>query len=143
MSGSIEVRITGDRKMMRALRKLSDAAGDTEVKDALRHAVKPIIADAKGRAPSAVIARGIRLIQIKKDGDGLAAEVGLPGGPQPWFHGLFVELGTGPRYQKKTGRFTGSMPASPFLRPAFGAKAKAARDEYFQRLKSRMEKTRG
>jgi hypothetical protein len=28
-----------------------------------------------------------------------------------------IEFGTAPRTQKKTGRFTGRMPANPFLRP--------------------------
>lgn len=30
----------------------------------------------------------------------------------------FFEFGTGPRTQKTTGRYTGSMPAQPFMRPA-------------------------
>lgn len=36
-------------------------------------------------------------------------------------HGHLVEFGTGPRTQKKTGRYTGQMPARPFMRPAWDA----------------------
>lgn len=34
------------------------------------------------------------------------------------FYGLFVEEGTGTRYQKRTGKSVGRMPKSPFLKPA-------------------------
>lgn len=36
-------------------------------------------------------------------------------------HATLVEFGSGPRVSKKTGRALGSMPATPFLRPAFDA----------------------
>lgn len=39
------------------------------------------------------------------------------GSSSPLAH-LF-ERGTGPRFQKTTGRYTGLMPAEPFVRPAF------------------------
>lgn len=34
-------------------------------------------------------------------------------------HAHLVEFGTGPRHHEKTGKFTGVMPAHPFIRPAF------------------------
>jgi hypothetical protein len=34
------------------------------------------------------------------------------------FKGQFFEGGTKPRYQRKTGRFTGRAPARPFMGPA-------------------------
>jgi hypothetical protein len=34
------------------------------------------------------------------------------------FYGLFLERGTGQRYQKRSGRHTGSVSSRPFLRPA-------------------------
>lgn len=40
-----------------------------------------------------------------------------------WF-----EYGTGPRTQKKTGRYTGRMPATPWLRPALEAIGPKAKD---------------
>lgn len=41
-------------------------------------------------------------------------------------HAHLVEFGTGPRYQKTTGKFVGVMPAQPFIRPAFDVKKGAA-----------------
>ena len=37
-----------------------------------------------------------------------------------------TEFGTGPRYQESTGRYTGSSPAKPFLRPALDSKGQRA-----------------
>lgn len=40
-------------------------------------------------------------------------------GSAPRGPGTLQEFGTGPRYHKKTRRFTGATPAHPFMRPAW------------------------
>ena len=73
------------------------------------------------RTPSQPVAKDTVWISVKvKSAGEVIAEIGLPGGRQPWFFGLWIEKGTGPR-RRKSGGSTGSMPAEPFLRPAFDA----------------------
>jgi HK97 gp10 family phage protein len=132
------IRVTGAREVARAMERLGDRLVAAQ-EDALRHAAEPIITDAKGRAPSTTIADGIQVVQVVERDGGIVAEVGLPGGRRDWFYGLFYELGTGPRVQKTTGRLTGSMPANPFLRPAFDAQAGVAQRRYFDVMKRHIE----
>jgi len=108
--------------------------------EAVTEASEPIVRVAKGLAPSPVIAEGVRLINVTVMENGaVKAEIGLPGGRHPWFHGLFVERGTGPRVQKTTGRRTGSMPARPFLRPAFDTEKINAQNRFADVLRRRLE----
>jgi hypothetical protein len=136
----IGLRIDGEKQLLRQLKRMGDAAGDSAQREALTSASAPIITDAQGRTDSENIREGIRLIQIVREGGEYRAEIGLPGGRQKWFYGLWVERGTGPRQQKKTGRLTGSMPARPFLRPAFDTQASRARDLYFATLRASIER---
>lgn len=133
---NLQVEVTGLRQTMKALENLSDSMRADALKGAIEKASEPVVRSAKGRAPSAVIARGIRVVNVivKNDGE-IKSEIGLPGGRKPWFHGLFVELGTGPRIQKTTGRRTGSMPADPFLRPAFDSERSNVRRVFARELK--------
>lgn len=132
----IALRVSGLGSLERGMRKLVQAASPEHLEDAARVASEPIVSAAKGRAPSDVIAEGIQVVNVltKPTGE-VVSEIGLPGGRKPWFHGLFIELGTGPRIQKKTGRRTGSMPADPFLRPAFDAEKGNARRLFFNHLR--------
>jgi len=61
-------------------------------------------------------------------------------------HAHLVEFGTGPRYQKKTGRYTGSMPPAPYLRNAFDATRRQAleilRDEMWKNIMRSAERIR-
>jgi hypothetical protein len=135
----MELRVTGERQVAASLRALVAAADTDTLKDAARYASEPIVTAAKGRAPSEDIADGIRVLNVDVTASGeVVSEIGLPGGRQKWFHGLFVELGTGPRVQKTTGRRTGSMPASPFLRPAFMSERAAASRRFFAYLRERV-----
>lgn len=131
----IGVRVTGDRQVLAALSRMSEAGEEKALKEAITIAVEPVIASAKGRAPSSQVAEGVQLIGVEKDDTGaIVGEIGLPGGRRPWFYGLFVELGTGPRVQK-SGRRTGSMPARPFLRPAFESESGNVRRLFFRHLR--------
>lgn len=55
--------------------------------------------------------------------------------------GVLQEFGTGPRYQRKTGKFTGATPASPFLRPAWEANKVEMLDLFADRLWVQIEKS--
>jgi HK97 gp10 family phage protein len=139
------VRIVGDAIMARRIQALVNVADSKSIRGALREGSRPIIDEARARAPSPNVARGIRFIRaVRKYGGAIVAEVGLLGGRRPWFYGLFVERGTGPRVQKTTGRSSGSMPARPFLRPAFDVRRREASRLFFESLKRRvMEARRG
>lgn len=140
MAGDMEVRVSGTKEASRALRRLSGSVRADLLVDVMHEAAEPIVRSAKGRAPSDIIAEGIRVVNVNVGSGGeVTAEVGLPGGRKPWFHGLFVELGTGPRIQKTTGRRTGSMPADPFLRPAFDAEKNNVRLIFAEELRKRLE----
>lgn len=135
----LSLRVTGERQLARRLRALVHAAGTDDLMDAVREASEPIVRAARSKAPSATIAEGVRVVNVVVAATGeVTAEIGLPGGRQKWFYGLFVELGTGPRVQKTTGRRTGSMPARPFLRPAFNAERGAARRRFFEALRRKV-----
>lgn len=135
----LDFRVRGDRELVRAFDRLSEVGKDVTLAEAATVASGPIVNAAKGRAPSAVIAEGIRLIGIETTERGkVTAKIGLPGGRKPWFHGLFYELGTGPRIQKKTGRRTGSMPANPFLRPAFDSERERAQQLFGNHIRVRL-----
>ena len=100
----IRTRVTGAAQLERRMRKLSAAAQHRVLREAVEAGSEPIVRSAKGRAPSADIAEGVRLINVLRKARAVVAEIGLPGGRRKWFHGLFIELGTGPRVQKATGQ---------------------------------------
>lgn len=54
------------------------------------------------------------------------------------FYMRFAEFGTPARTQKSTGRYTGAMPATPFLRPALEDPQvqSAAQDEFMTRMRA-------
>lgn len=133
------LNVRGDREALRAFDRLSALGQASVLSEAATAGADPLVRAAKGKAPDAVIREGIRLINIEVNGRGkVTAKVGLPGGKKPWFYGLFIERGTGPRVQKKTGRRTGSMPAKPFLRPAFESAKGQAQDEFGKHMRTRL-----
>lgn len=77
---------------------------------------KRIVKDARSRVPvkTGGLKKSIKARYFKKDGP--AATV-FPRGKAGSARHL-VEYGTGPRTQKSTGRYTGRMPAKPFMGPA-------------------------
>ena len=102
-----DLRIQGAAEVQRALSQLSAAGQATVLEEGVRAAAKPMLRAIKGRAPSVNLAQGLELIDVVHGKRGaVTAKVGLRWGRR-WFHGLFIERGTGPRVQKKTGRRTG------------------------------------
>lgn len=89
-------------------------------------------AEARGALLSAQRDAGISFAQLY-----LGPRLGKGGGS----HAHLVELGTGPRYQKETGKFVGEMPPDPFLRPAFDSEAKPTIDRLKPILWDEIDKT--
>lgn len=118
------MKLVGLKQTLRALRELPDEIERSAVTSSLMEAAGPMVTVAKegARKKSERLTRSID-IAPQDEGDAYEAHAAL--GPQKGkrigaFYGLFVELGTGPR-QHKSGKSTGRMPATPFLRPAFDA----------------------
>ena len=87
----------------------------------LRKAEKPLVAAARARAPkkNGDLVKSIGGIAGRGAGKGQQRYVGpRRGGPFKGYTGHLVEYGTGPRTQKD-GTSTGSMPAQPYMRPAY------------------------
>lgn len=141
----VKMHLEGADELIAALRALPDALTKKVVQDALMKAAEPIAADAKARAPRKTgklakkIGVGTRLTKQQRRGramQGMAeAFVGTSAR-----HGVLEEFGSGPRRQKKTGRFTGQAPAKPFLRPAWEAGKNASLDAIGEALWVEIEK---
>ena len=139
MAKVVTVRIRGEKDVIRQLKRLQGSVRKEVIKAELEEAAEVIVADAKRRAPSSTIADGIQVLNTEVETSGrVTTAVGLVGGRRPWFYGLFVERGTGPRVQKTTGRRTGSMPARPFLRPAFDAQKSNVAARFSAGIKRRL-----
>lgn len=155
----VTVKITGAQELQDALKGLKNAARKRVLERGLRAGAERVLQAARRRAPSEAIRRGLQVVNVKTDRTGeLTLEAGLPGGRHDWFYGFWVELGTGPRFRKSRstgfdslGRrrkvllrdradgFTGSMPATPFLRPAFDEQQAEAQQAFFDVVKLAIE----
>lgn len=125
----LKAKLTGAKELERALRELPKRIGKAAVRRAMLKSLKPVAAAAEatvrassfrtgGLASSITVSTRLSRRQRKAGmkGDDIAAYVGAS--PSRVAH--LVEFGTGPR-ETKAGRSTGSMPAEPFLRPAWDA----------------------
>lgn len=134
----VTVKVTGAQATIDALNNLKDAARVRTIRAALKAGAQPIIDAAQRNVHSADAARRMGIINTINDREGeVTMEVGLPSGKG--FQALFDEFGTGPRLQKSTGRFTGSHPARPWLRPAFDSSEGAAQGAIAAVIKRRLE----
>jgi hypothetical protein len=74
----------------------------------------------------------LALAQSRPDGNGIRATI-YATSREGRFADLFAdmarafEFGTGPRFQRRTGRFTGRMPAQPYFFPVYRAERRRAR----------------
>lgn len=128
-SGLIHMEIVGARELEAALMALGqDRLIKATLKRALVDASKPAVATAQRLAPkltgrmSEKIAVSTTLSRRQRRGGGYkfnpsTAYVWI--GSAPRGPGTLAEFGTGPRYHKRTRKFVGAMPATPFMRPAW------------------------
>jgi len=110
IGGTIQIR--GGEKLAAALEALGPAMEKKILRSAMREAAKPILDDAKRRAPvlTGQLRKSLKIRSIKRNRQGqvgvvISTEKGFFKGET--FYGAFHEFGT-----KK-------MPARPFIRPAF------------------------
>lgn len=119
ISGTIALR--GADELAKALEDIGPALEKKILARAMRDAAKPILEDAKRRAPvlSGQLRKSIKIRSMKRVGKGrvgviISTEKGFFKGET--FYGAFHEFGTK------------NMPARPFIRPAFEAnKARAVK----------------
>lgn len=62
-------------------------------------------------------------------------------GAGPRGPGVLNEFGTGPRYQRRTKKFVGAMPAQPFLRPAWEQHKNQILEDFSADLWDQIEKS--
>ena len=146
----VKFEIEGLSDLEQALGELSKATRRNVARRAMKKALEPVIETARQLAPdgnpsapglkeSLVLAtrvdRRYRDIPTEKD------EVPMWAGPAALPHAHLVEFGTAPRYQKKTGRYVGVMPARPFLRPAWDLHERQILSRISEVLSAEIEKS--
>lgn len=128
-TGLIHMEIVGARELEAALMALGqDRLIKATLKRALVDASKPAVATAQRLAPKHTVRMSEKIAvsttlsrRQRRDGgykfNPNTAYVWIGAGPRG--PGTLAEFGTGPRYQKRTRKFVGAMPAQPFMRPAW------------------------
>ena len=116
------------QRLLRRLMRIDQRIGENVIVKVLRKGANVVAREA--RANVAVdegdLKKEIRVAKSRKrkrrSGGLVVVGIRQPAGR----HGHLLEFGTGPRYQKTTGKFSGAMPAQPFMRPALANKGVAA-----------------
>lgn len=123
------VTISGHKELMEAFEELPKAVVDQVLRNAAKVALKPVADTAKGLVAndeydlqksikvSTVLSKRQKRLHGKKGDVVVYVGPSYPAGA----HGHLVEFGTGPRYQKETGKYVGIMRPRPFMRPAWDA----------------------
>jgi HK97 gp10 family phage protein len=146
-------RMEGVDDIEKVLAGLPGRFGEKVVTKTLRKSAKPLIAEAKQNAPEhkGNLKKSIGAINGRGGGKGSQIYVGpRRGGSFKGYHAHLVEYGTAPRKLAtphlatilgKTVLIThtGSMPAHPFLRPAYDAKIGEVQEVIKQEFRSILE----
>lgn len=121
-------KIEGLQEFDRALAELPKSLGKAVLRRAGTQVLRPVRDTAKAMAPigDEIKPAGKKLATSIRVGPKLRRSQQRPAkGDVEIFvgataaHAHLVEFGTGPRYQKTTGRYSGQMPPQPFMRPAW------------------------
>lgn len=133
--GNFRLRVTDIGEIRRKFGALDGITRAEVLERALSAAAEPIVETAKSNAPPGNIRNAIQrlavqvrdrirrrkpatfALQLGEHLSKLTVKVGIPGGRNRGYYGLFYELGTVLR-RRKSGGSTGMMPSRPFLRPA-------------------------
>ena len=115
------IKLTGTRELAKALQTIPRRSTRTTIlRASARAGAKPFVQAARKKVRANSKDSGTLLKSIKartvKSNKFRGKVVAGSGSDAP--HGHLVEFGTGPR-QTKSGRFTGSMGAEPWARPAY------------------------
>ena len=117
MTDSISMEIIGKEEFERTLLELAKSLPNEKTEPVMMEGAKIVAAAAKANAPQGKtgnLKKGIKAKQLRQISNYPRSAAAVSNSP----HDHLVEYGTAPRIQKKTGRYTGSMPAHPFFRPA-------------------------
>lgn len=112
---SVDYRVSGDVDVSRRLKAIIDALSRDELQNAMLPGARIVRAEAARKSPSTRVALALR---IKKSRRSRNPTVSVSVGYQAASLAYWLEKGTRPRVQKKTGRYTGFVYRRPFLRPA-------------------------
>lgn len=145
-----KLRIEGSGDIERALVQLTRGQSKASGRRALKKVLKPVAQTAEGMAGGkfkvAVTSkldkgqkRGARGDQTRSRVAMYVGPVQADGSHSP--HAHLYEDGTAPRYHKETGKFTGEMPANPFLRPAWDLYAPKMLETLGLEIRKDIEKT--
>lgn len=142
-------KFQGNKDIEAVLAAIQGKFGEQVVLKTLRKAAKPLINEAKQKAPKddGDLQKSIGYINGRGSGKGQQIYVGPRRGLYNGYHAHLVEYGTGmrklsePRIVTINGRtvtitHTGSMPAQPFMRPAYDAKIGEVQDEIAKEFRS-------
>lgn len=143
MSAPIRMRLDGVKEVLDTFRKLEESARIEATAEALADSLEPIAETARALAPvkSGRLRRAIHVfrfpskLQRRLARAKPAEQYAYVGADYSRFsgkaakHAHIVEHGSAGRVTK-SGRYTGKMPAHPFMRPAFDARAKGAISDF-------------
>lgn len=156
----INISLTNQREFVNMLDKIPQAYQPTAVRKILRHAIRPLIADARARAPKSTkphdfysgnvkytihpgtLSAGMKAWNLKKSryaGLIFGPKVrGVPTNVAP-FYANFVEYGGGTvkqhrggKFKREKGSWTGPRTKQPFIRPAWDAQKKNVEDRFMK-----------
>lgn len=147
------IKVEGLKELDRALQDMAKSTAKRTVRRAMEKSLEPVAAAARANAPRskgkgkhivdsiAVSSKLVKAQAKEARGDRESRHLMLMyvGPKEP--HAHLVEFGTGPRYHKSSGKSVGSMPPSPFMRPAWDANSQGVLDSLAADLKAEIEKT--
>lgn len=137
MSNEVTVSIEGIPELQKTLNEMVKVLGPERVEPVLLKGAKTIQGSVKEKAPKGKtgnLIKDIKVKQLPKIGD--SPKSAIVKSTSPADH--LVEFGTKPRRQKN-GRYTGSMPAKPFFRPAVDANKEPVLRQIAEDLKAQVD----
>lgn len=152
MANSFKFVTEGFDDIDKVLAALPGKFGPQVLTKTLRKAAKPLVDEAKKLVPvdKGELKKSIGVEQSKVAGNYVGVQAGPRRGMFAGYHAHLVEYGTGPRKLDKpitlkigskwvTITHTGSMPAHPFMRPAYDAKIGQVQEEVKKELNNILE----
>lgn len=128
----IEMIVTGDERINRALKKISGKEAKSLMRKSMRPALKPVLQEAKSNAPSDTgqLKKNIKIKAMKRSRThfGVRVSMQIPGqkeNTQRPFYAAFVELGTKKR-KTTSGANRGTVRRQDFMRNAYKTKREQA-----------------
>lgn len=145
MANKDAVQVKGDKDLKRLFEILPAKVNKKILLAAFRKGAKPLIKESRQNVPvdEGDLKRSIGTVTAKpKNRNKAAVRVGPRIGKAKnakGYHGHLIEFGTAPR-KTKSGKFTGSTPANPFMSPAWESKKDEVQREINENIGEVVEK---